>query len=174
MCESGRATTQLALWACVVCFSEKDSLITLDRATELGSWIYFYFFATSRSSTNHLAMIPAEQVEIICASTFERSHWIARPDSHKWKPAITMLEKSHTGMRKSFASMHCSHKTPYFCLGTGCRISYALDSLLHEIHIPTFSCLGYGCGTFQALLCRFDTSVIGVSFMYILSRLTFL
>ena len=53
--EFGRATARPALWACVVCFSEEDSLVTVDRATEFGSRIDFYFFATSRSSTNQFA-----------------------------------------------------------------------------------------------------------------------
>ena len=34
LCDSGRATARLALCTCVVCFSEKDSLVTLDRTTE--------------------------------------------------------------------------------------------------------------------------------------------
>ena len=53
--EFGRAAAQPALSACVVCFSEEDSLVTVDRATEFGSRIDFYFFATSRSSTNQFA-----------------------------------------------------------------------------------------------------------------------
>ena len=55
LCESGSATARPALWACVVCFSEEDSLVTLDRATEFGSWIDFYFFATSNSNINQHA-----------------------------------------------------------------------------------------------------------------------
>ena len=42
----------LALWACVVCFSDDYSLVILDRTTEFGSWIDFYMFATSNNSTN--------------------------------------------------------------------------------------------------------------------------
>ena len=43
----------------MVCFSEDDSLVTLDRATEFGSWVDFYFFATSNSSTNqHAYFLP--------------------------------------------------------------------------------------------------------------------
>lgn len=53
--EFGRAVARPALWACVVCFSEEDSLVTVDRATDFGSRIDFYFFATSRSSTNQFA-----------------------------------------------------------------------------------------------------------------------
>ena len=49
LCESGRARARSALWTCVVPFSEEDSLVTLDRATEYGSWIDFYFLATSDS-----------------------------------------------------------------------------------------------------------------------------
>ena len=37
LCEPGRSIARLALWACVVYFSEEDSLVTLDRATESGS-----------------------------------------------------------------------------------------------------------------------------------------
>ena len=59
LCESGRALARPALWACVVCSNEEDSLVTLDRATEFGRWIDFHLLATSNSSINqHAYFLP--------------------------------------------------------------------------------------------------------------------
>ena len=57
LCEFGRCIARPVVWACVVCFSNEDSPVTHDRATDFGSWIEFNFFATSTSRTNQIALI---------------------------------------------------------------------------------------------------------------------
>ena len=87
----------------MVCSIEEDSLLILDHMTKFGSWIDFYLFMTSKSSTNqHAYILPqiilcmfrrlvvelCDQEEIIYITTFKQIAWLTQPNSHMWKLAL--------------------------------------------------------------------------------------